>query len=68
MPHILLMNNRRLKVFLIPLQIFLAHLPGIENMDLCLSVIDLNRERCCQIRPYLVFDAVSIFGKAIDVG
>ena len=49
MPHILLMNDGRLKVFLIPLQIFLAHLPGIENMDLCLSVIDLLRERRCQI-------------------
>ena len=51
------MNDGRLKVFLIPLQIFLAHLPGIENMDLCLSVINLLRERRCQIRPDLVFDA-----------
>ena len=48
-PHILFMYYRILEVFLISFQIFFSHLLCVEHMDLCLAIINLDRQRGCDI-------------------
>ena len=58
MAKIHLMDDGRLEISFVPLQIFFAHLLCIENMDHRLAVVDPLGERRGQIGTELVFQAL----------
>ncbi len=45
MSHILFVNDGILEILFISFQIFLTHLFRIKHMNLCLSVVNLLRDR-----------------------